>query len=103
MFGARSVAPRPAAWHDDASSFTEVLMRVEWKGPGDGTALAALVAGEGDARQRDRYRVVLLAGRGLGDRAELTREQIADGVGRSRQFVDEWVGRYRTGGIGALA
>ena len=78
-------------------------MRVEWKEPGDGTALAALAAGEGEAKQRDRYRVVLLAGRGLGDRAELTREQIADGVGRSRQFVDEWVGRYRAGGIGALA
>jgi transposase len=78
-------------------------MRVEWKEPGDAAALAALAAGESDARQRDRYRVVLLAGRGLGDRAELTREQIADGVGRSRQFVDEWVGRYRSGGINALA
>ena len=78
-------------------------MRVEWKEPGDITALAALVAGESDAKQRDRYRVVLLAGRGLGDRAELTREQIADSVGRSRQFVDEWVGRYRAGGVDALA
>jgi transposase len=77
-------------------------MHVEWKEPGDATALAALVSGASDAKQRDRYRVVLLAGRGLGDRAELTREQIADGVGRSRQFVDEWVGRYRAGGVGAL-
>jgi hypothetical protein len=47
--------------------------------------------------------VVLLAGRGFTDRVDLTREQIAQSVGRSRQFVDEWVGRYRTGGIGALA
>ena len=34
--------------------------------------------------------------------AELHREQIAAAVGRSRQFVDEWVGRYRTGGIDTL-
>jgi transposase len=78
-------------------------MRVEWKEPGDATALSALAAGESDAKQRDRYRVVLLAGRRVGDRAELTREQIAQSVGRSRQFVDEWVGRYRAGGIDALA
>lgn len=45
---------------------------------------------------------MLLAGEGLGDRPEMTREQIADGVGRSRQFVDEWVGRYRVGGMDAL-
>jgi putative transposase len=32
----------------------------------------------------------------------LEREQIAKTVGRSRQFVDEWVGRYRKGGIDAL-
>lgn len=78
-------------------------MRVEWKEPGDAAGLAALAAGESEAKQRDRYRVVLLAGRGLGGRAELTRQQIADSVGRSRQFVDEWVGRYRTGGISALS
>lgn len=77
-------------------------MRVEWNGPGDAAGLAALVAGESRAKQRDRYRVVLLAGQGLGDQSELTREQIADSVGRSRQFVDEWVGRYRRGGIESL-
>jgi transposase len=78
-------------------------MRVEWKESGDAAALVALVGSEGRAKQRDRYRVVLLAGQGLGeDGAELTREQIAASVGRSRQFVDEWVGRYRTGGIDAL-
>lgn len=54
------------------------------------------------AKQRDRYRVVLIAGQGLGDRLELDRERIARTVGRSRQFVDQWVGRYRTGGIEAL-
>lgn len=73
-------------------------MRVEWTDPADAQRLRQLVAGEANAKQRDRYRVVLLAGEGLGDRPELTREQIAAGVGRSRQFVDEWVGRYRRGG-----
>jgi hypothetical protein len=76
-------------------------MRVEWKDPADARHLQQLVAGEANAKQRDRYRVVLLAGEGLGGRPELTREQIAAGVGRSRQFVDEWVGRYRCGGVGS--
>jgi transposase len=49
-----------------------------------------------DARQRDRYRVVLLAMDGLeGD-------EIAGRVGRSPRFVDEWVGRYRKGGVDTL-
>ena len=77
-------------------------MRVEWKERDDAGRLGQLVAGEAKAKQRDRYRVVLLAGRGLGDQPELTREQIAAAVGRSRQFVDEWVGRYRRGGLGSL-
>jgi transposase len=77
-------------------------MRVEWKEPADADRLGQLVAGEAQARQRDRYRAVLLAGRGLGVQPELTREQIAAAVGRSRQFVDEWVGRYRRGGLASL-
>jgi putative transposase len=64
--------------------------------------LAELVGSTSDAKQRDRYRVVLIAGAGLGDEPELEREQIAAAVGRSRQFVDEWVGRYRKGGTDAL-
>src|SRR6476661_8045145 len=78
------------------------LMKVDWKKPDDTQRLAALVDATRDARQRDRYRVVLIAGQGLGDQAELEREQIAATVGRSRQFVDQWVGRYRTGGLDAL-
>ena len=77
-------------------------MKVQWTDPDDAQVLRQLVAGEADAKQRDRYRAVLLAGEGLGDRPELTREQIAAGVGRSRQFVDEWVGRYRRGGVASL-
>jgi transposase len=46
--------------------------------------------------------VVLIAGSGLGTQRELEREQIAATVGRSRQFVDQWVGRYRRSGVEAL-
>jgi transposase len=77
-------------------------MKVDWKNPDDAQRLAALVDATRDAKQRDRYRVVLIAGQGLGVQAELEREQIAATVGRSRQFVDQWVGRYRAGGIDAL-
>lgn len=77
-------------------------MRVEWKDAMDAQRLVERVATAANAKQRDRYRVVLIAGRGLGDKRELQREQIAQAVGRSRQFVDQWVGRYRRGGIDAL-
>jgi len=77
-------------------------MKVDWKDAGDADRLRELIAAEDDAKQRDRYRVVLLAGEGLGDMPECEREQIAAVVGRSRQFVDEWVGRYRQGGIALL-
>jgi transposase len=61
-----------------------------------------LIAAERDAKQRDRFRVVLLAGAGLGDLPECDRQFIAGAVGRSRQFVDQWVGRYRKAGLEAL-
>jgi putative transposase len=77
-------------------------MKVIWKDASDERRLVERVNASTDAKQRDRYRVVLIAGRGLGDRAELEREQIAAAVGRSRQFVDQWVGRYRRGDIDAL-
>jgi transposase len=77
-------------------------MKVEWKDAADAHRLIKLVALASNAKQRDRYRVVLIAGQGLGEQSELQREQIASIVGRSRQFVDQWVGRYRRGGIDAL-
>jgi transposase len=77
-------------------------MKVCWKEPSDAQRLRVLVRDTANAKQRDRYRVVLIAGEGLGEQPELQREQIAATVGRSRQFVDEWVGRYRRGGIEAL-
>ena len=70
---------------------------------GDDVArLRQLACDQRKALQRDRYRVVLLAAEKPQDGMERTREQIAAAVGRSRQFVDEWVGRYRRGGINNL-
>ena len=77
-------------------------MNVQWKSPTDALRLRELIHQTANAKQRDRYRVVLIAGEGLGEQGELHREQIASAVGRSRQFVDEWVGRYRAGGIDVL-
>lgn len=77
-------------------------MRVDWKVPSDADRLRELIAAETQAKQRDRFRVVLLAGAGLGDQTECSREQIRSAVGRSRQFVDAWVGRYRAAGLAGL-
>ena len=63
---------------------------------GDRQLLDDLVRREADAKQRDRYRAVLLA------MDELEGDEIALRVGRSPRFVDEWVGRYRRGGVEAL-
>jgi transposase len=78
-------------------------MKVDWKEASDAGRLVELIAKETNAKQRDRYRVVLLAGAGLGEQSELEREQIAQAVGRSRQFVDQWVGRYRKNGVQELS
>lgn len=77
-------------------------MTVEWRETQDRQELARRVSAEKRAVQRDRYRVVLLAGEGVNG-MEQTREQIAAIVGRSRQFVDQWVGRYRQTGLAGLS
>jgi transposase len=77
-------------------------MKVAWKEPADPASLQELISQESQAKQRDRFRVVLLAGEGLGDQRELSRQQIAAIVGRARQFVDQWVGRYRSQGLAGL-
>lgn len=77
-------------------------MKVDWKDAADAERLRGLVRDTPNAKQRDRYRVVLIAGEGLGEQRELQRDQIAQVVNRSRQFVDQWVGRYRKAGIAAL-
>lgn len=77
-------------------------MHVHWKDPSDAEQLRQWIAQETNAKQRDRYRAVLIAAQGLGQAPELQRQQIATALGRSRQFVDQWVGRYRRGGLAAL-
>lgn len=52
---------------------------------------------ERDAKQRDRYRAILLALEGQQAPA------IARTLGRSRRFVQEWVYRYRDHGLEAIA
>src|SRR4051794_25087098 len=108
MFGACSVARCRGLWHVGVSISKETRrMIVQWKDRQDTAKLRELARVEANAKQRDRFRVVLLAGGGEPSEGEqnqqkMTREQIAARVGRSRQFVDEWVGRYRSGGIEAL-
>jgi transposase len=64
--------------------------------PDDRKAVHQRMTRESDAKQRDRYRAVLLAMDGReGD-------DIARHLARSPRFVDEWVARYRRGGIDAL-
>jgi len=66
--------------------------------PADREQLERLVARERGARQRDRYRAVLLA---MGE-VELAGDDLADELGRSPRFVDQWLARYRAGGLDAL-
>jgi transposase len=77
-------------------------MKAKPHDPSDVEQLRQRVREESNAKQRDRYRVALVAIEGM-DGKELKREQIAAMAGRSRQFVDEWVNRYRHGGIQALS
>ena len=65
--------------------------------PGDLDRLRERVSAERHALQRDRCRAVLLVAQERLEGAEVARR-----VGRSPRFVDEWVGRYRRGGLAAL-
>jgi transposase len=60
--------------------------------PEDRHRLSELIARERNAKQRDRYRAVLLAMDGLAG------DEIALRLARSPRFVDEWAARYRRGG-----
>lgn len=76
-------------------------MNAQLHDPNDLPQLQHRVAIERDALQRDRLRAVLLAIQGIDD-VEQTRDQIATALRRSRQFVDEWVKRYRQQGLDGL-
>ena len=63
---------------------------------GDMGRLRQLVRTERNAKQRDRYRSVLLALEGL------TEPEIRMRTARSRGFIQRWAYAYRDGGIGAI-
>src|SRR6202041_639031 len=71
-------------------------MKVMEHDVGDFQKLRELADQERDARQRDRYRAVLLA---VDDREG---DEIARCIGRSPRFVDEWIARYRRQGLPGL-
>jgi transposase len=62
----------------------------------DRLTLQRLVKKELNAKQRDRYRAVLLA------MDDLEGDEIAQQIDRSPRFVDEWVARYRRSGLEGL-
>lgn len=72
-------------------------MNVTLREPADLELLRELVRTQRNAKQRDRYRAVLLALEGHDALA------IAGMLGRSRRFVQDWAYAYRDGGIGAIA
>ncbi|MCC6321481.1 MAG: winged helix-turn-helix domain-containing protein [Phycisphaerales bacterium] len=71
-------------------------MRVKEREPGDLNRLEALIAAEPTAKQRERYRMALLAIHGH------TKKQIARVLGAPMSVVEEWAYRYRDGGIDAM-
>ena len=71
-------------------------MTITPQAPDHRQRLTELIAREVNAKQRDRYRVVLLA------MDDIEGDEIALQLARSPRFVDEWAARYRKGGLDAL-
>lgn len=71
-------------------------MNVHERESGDIERLTKLVSREVKGKQRDRYRMVLLAIRGW------DAPRIAEALSSNRRTVQLWVYRYRDGGIEAL-
>lgn len=76
-------------------------MKVTLHDQADLQTLRERTRSEANAKQRDRLRAVLLAAEG-NDGAELEGDDIARRVGRSPRFVDQWLARYRKGGLEAI-
>jgi transposase len=76
-------------------------MKVTLHDPADLPTLRERARSEANAKQRDRLRAVLLAAEGE-EGAELEGDQIAGRLGRSPRFVDQWLARYRKGGLEAV-
>jgi len=76
-------------------------MKVTLHDAADLLTLQERVRSEANAKQRDRLRAVLLAAEGE-DGQELEGDQIAQRLARSPRFVDQWLARYRSGGLAAI-
>lgn len=76
-------------------------MKVTLHDPADLETLRGRVRSEANAKQRDRLRAVLLAAEGE-DGGELEGDEIAQRLGRSPRFVDQWLARYRKDGLEAI-
>ena len=74
----------------------EAVMEVSLRGRKDLSILRERVRKEPNAKQRDRYRAVVLALAGLNE------PEIRLRLGRSRGFIQRWVYAYRDQGIGGL-
>lgn len=72
-------------------------MNVKPHGPGDRQQLQSRIRKQHNAKQRDRYRAVLLALDGQPTKA------IMGTLARSKNFVQRWVYAYRDGEIDAIA
>lgn len=71
-------------------------MNVKERDPGDTSRLEALIAAEAKAKQRDRYRMALLAIRGE------KKKDISRLLSVPTSVVEQWAYRYRDGGLEAL-
>ena len=71
-------------------------MNVKERVAGDVARLEGLIAAEAKAKQRDYYRIAVLALRGH------EKEEIAVLLGVAKSTVETWAYRYRDGGIDAL-
>lgn len=71
-------------------------MNVKERVPGDAAQLEGLIAAEAKAKQRDYYRIALLALRGR------EKEEIAELLGVAKSTVETWAYRYRDQGIDGL-
>jgi transposase len=89
-----------ALWHDpfgDVADGKDAGMNVAFHRSDDLETLETLYRRERNAKQRDRYRVVLLALKGR------TAPEIRQRVDRSRTFVQAWVYAYRDHGVAGIA
>ena len=71
-------------------------MHVHEREAGDVQRLKELIRKPSNARQRDRYRIALLA------IEDMRKHEIAEVLGVAKSTVEQWAYRYRDGGIEAL-